>query len=44
MLAADALDTAAPLLDAVRDPALRAAVTALGGYDLRQAGSVDHLG
>lgn len=43
ILAAEALDAAAPLLDAVLDPAMHAAITALGGYDLGQAGSIDHL-
>lgn len=43
VLAAEALDAAAPLVEAVHDPAVHAAVTALGGYDLSRAGSVDHL-
>jgi molybdate-binding protein len=43
VLAAGSLDAAAPLVDAVHDPAVHAAITALGGYDLSQAGSVDHL-
>ncbi len=43
ILAAEALDAAAPLVAAVHDPALHAAITALGGYDLGNAGSVDHL-
>lgn len=41
VLAADKLDAAAPLVDALRDPAIHAAITALGGYDLGPAGSVD---
>lgn len=43
ILAAEALDAAAPLLEAVHDPGVHAAITALGGYDLDRAGSVDHL-
>jgi molybdate-binding protein len=43
VLAAEALDAAAPLVEAVHDPAVRASLAALGGYDLDNAGSVDHL-
>ncbi len=43
VLAAQALDAAAPLVEAVHDPALHAAITALGGYDLSRAGAIDHL-
>ncbi|HWM07031.1 MAG TPA: substrate-binding domain-containing protein, partial [Actinophytocola sp.] len=43
VLAAESLDAAAPLVDAVHDPAVRAAITALGGYDLSRAGSTNHL-
>ena len=43
VLAAEALDAAAPLVEAVHDPAVHAAITALGGYDLGRTGSVDHL-
>jgi molybdate-binding protein len=41
VLPAEALDAAAPLLDAVHD--VRAAITALGGYDLSRAGAIEHL-
>lgn len=43
VLAADMLDAAAPLVEALHDPAVHAAITALGGYDLGPAGSIDHL-
>ncbi|MFC4857832.1 substrate-binding domain-containing protein [Actinophytocola glycyrrhizae] len=43
VLSADALDTAAPLVEALSDPGVRAAITGLGGYDLGEAGVVDHL-
>jgi molybdate-binding protein len=43
VLPAEALDAAAPLLGAVHDPDVRAAITALGGYDLDRAGTIDHL-
>jgi molybdate-binding protein len=43
VLPAEALDAAAPLIDAVRDPDVKAAITALGGYDLSRAGTIDHL-
>ncbi len=43
VLAAGMLDTAAPIVEALHDPAVHAAITALGGYDLGRAGSVDHL-
>lgn len=38
-----ALDAAAPLVAALRDPATRATVTALGGYDTSRAGDVEDL-
>ena len=43
VLPGDALDAAAPLVAALHDPAIRAAVTALGGYDASQAGQVENL-
>lgn len=43
VLPGDALDAAAPLVAALRDPANRAAVTALGGYDASRAGTVEDL-
>ncbi|MGH3757901.1 substrate-binding domain-containing protein [Actinophytocola sp.] len=43
VLAEEALDAATPLVEAVHDPDVHAAITALGGYDLSQTGSVDHL-
>ncbi|MGH3875810.1 MAG: substrate-binding domain-containing protein [Actinophytocola sp.] len=43
VLPAEALDAAAPILDAVHDPAVHAALTALGGYDLSETGAIDHL-
>jgi molybdate-binding protein len=38
-----ALDAAAPLVAALHDPAIRAAVTGLGGYDASSAGQVEDL-
>jgi molybdate-binding protein len=38
-----ALDTAAPLVTALHTPALRAAITALGGYDTARSGQVIDL-
>ena len=43
VLPGDALDAAAPLVAALLDPATRAAVTALGGYDAAEAGKVEDL-
>jgi molybdate-binding protein len=43
VLPGDALDAAAPLVAALHDPATRAAVTALGGYDASRAGHVEDL-
>jgi molybdate-binding protein len=43
VLAGEMVDAAAPLVEALRDPAIHAAITALGGYDLGPAGSVDNL-
>jgi molybdate-binding protein len=42
-LAADALDAAAPLITALREPEVGAAITALGGYDVTHAGTVEPL-
>jgi molybdate-binding protein len=44
VLTGDALDAAAPLVAALHDPATRAEVAALGGYDATQAGRVEELG
>jgi molybdate-binding protein len=44
VLTGDALDAAAPLVGALHDPDIRAAVTTLGGYDASDAGRVDELG
>ncbi len=38
------LDAAAPLVAALHDPAVRASVTELGGYDTADAGRVEELG
>jgi len=43
VLPADALAAATALVDAVHEPAVHTAITALGGYDLTRAGSIDHL-
>lgn len=43
VLAAEMLDAASPLIEALRDPATRADITALGGYDLAGAGDVAAL-
>jgi molybdate-binding protein len=43
VLRGDALDAAAPLVAALLDPATRAAVTALGGYDVSRTGQVEDL-
>lgn len=43
VLAAESLDTAAPLVEALRDPAVRGEITALGGYDLSAAGAVQRI-
>ncbi|HEY7596622.1 MAG TPA: substrate-binding domain-containing protein [Actinophytocola sp.] len=43
VLPADALDAASPLVGAIQDPAIRSAITALHGYDLSRAGTIDHL-
>jgi len=43
VLPAEALDAATPLMDAVHEPEVQAAITALGGYDPRRAGSINHL-
>jgi molybdate-binding protein len=44
VLTGDALDAAAPLVAALHDPEVRAAVTALSGYDAGSAGRVEELG
>jgi hypothetical protein len=44
VLSGDALPAAGPLITALRDPHVQSAVTALGGYDLSQAGAVRLLG
>jgi molybdate-binding protein len=43
VLRGDALDAATPLVAALLDPATRAAVTALGGYDASEAGKIENL-
>jgi molybdate-binding protein len=43
ILPADALGAVAPLIEAVHDPSVRAAIAAFGGYDLSRAGAVDQL-
>jgi molybdate-binding protein len=43
VLAEEMLDAAAPFVEAVRDPDVHAAITALGGYDLGRTGAVEHL-
>jgi putative molybdopterin biosynthesis protein len=43
VLPADALGAATPLIEAVHDPNIRNAITALGGYDLSRTGTVDQL-
>lgn len=42
-LGGDALGAARPLITAVRDPTIRAAITDLGGYDVDPAGTLDDL-
>jgi molybdate-binding protein len=44
VLGGAALDAAAPLLAALHDPAVRAMVTDLGGYDVTDSGRVEELG
>jgi molybdate-binding protein len=43
VLPAEALDAAEPIIATVQDPDMHAAITALGGYDLDRAGTVDYL-
>jgi len=43
VLSSDALPAAEPLIAAVRDPDVHSSITALGGYDLSRAGSVEML-
>ena len=42
-LPASALGAARPLITALRDPAVRKTITALGGYELTEAGTVHDL-
>jgi molybdate-binding protein len=44
VLGAAALDAAAPFVAALHDPAVRSAITALGGYDTTDSGRVEELG
>ncbi|MQA14260.1 MAG: GntR family transcriptional regulator [Pseudonocardiaceae bacterium] len=44
VLAAEALGAAAPLVEALREPGVRAAIGRLGGYDLDGAGTVHAVG
>ena len=44
VLTAAALDAAAPLVAALHDPALRASIADLGGYDTADSGKVEELG
>jgi len=43
VLSADILPAAEPLITALRTPAVRSSIDALGGYDLSRAGSVEML-
>ncbi len=43
VLSGDALPAAEPLIAALRDPHAQSAISALGGYDLSRAGSVEML-
>lgn len=43
VLSADALGAAEPLIEALRDPAVRSAVKSLGGYELSNTGNVQLL-
>lgn len=43
VLPGDALGTAAPLVDALREPQAQATIAGLGGYDLKGAGTVHTL-
>jgi putative molybdopterin biosynthesis protein len=43
VLSGAALPAAEPLIRALRDPAVRSSISALGGYDLSRAGSVELL-
>ncbi|HEY6277812.1 MAG TPA: helix-turn-helix transcriptional regulator [Streptosporangiaceae bacterium] len=43
VLSGDSLPAAEPLICALRDPAVQAPITALGGYDLSRAGKVEML-
>jgi molybdate-binding protein len=42
-LAADALAAAPPLITALRAPSVGEAITALGGYDVTRAGTIESL-
>jgi molybdate-binding protein len=44
VLTGAALDAAAPFVAALHEPAIRASVTELGGYDTAEAGQVEELG
>ncbi len=43
VLSGDALPAAEPLISALRDPDVQASISALGGYDVAHAGSVEML-
>ena len=43
VLSADALPAAEPFISALRDPQVQSSISALGGYDLTRAGSVEML-
>ena len=43
VLSGDALPAAEPLISALRDPHVQSSISALGGYDISRAGSVEML-
>ena len=43
VLSGDALPAAEPLIFALRDPGVQTSISALGGYDISRAGSVEIL-
>jgi len=43
VLSGESLAGAGPLIDTLRDPAVRSSIVELGGYDVRQAGAVKSL-
>jgi len=43
VLSTDTLPSAEPLIAAVREPNVHSSISALGGYDLSRAGSVELL-